>query len=213
MLTRLVLSKLLVGAGAWPPLKLGEDRTLRGAMYAMYRSILCLPRGGNFRLHACTLRAKLSASSPCALLHASRLRYAAQMTRSAPDHLWAVKKADRPYCDLVLGSFTWLYLRIGKTTCMPDPLACWEPWRAVMTDAPGRFKGWIKRALALEKALMFALPSTLPFISSAVPGRPLRRQAMIAAMWMPCPRCAYPAARASAPSWRGLAMPPGSMPS
>ena len=153
MLTSLVLSKLLVGAGAWPPLKLGEDRTLRGAMYAMYRSLLCLPRGGNFRLHACTLRAKLSASSPCALLHASRLRYAAQMTRSAPDHLWAVTKADRPYCDLVLGSFTWLYARIGKTTCMPDPLACWEPWRAVMTDAPGRFKGWIKRALALEKAV------------------------------------------------------------
>ena len=153
MLVSFVVSKLLVGAGAWPPLRAGEAKALRGALYSMYRAILCLPRDADLHIHACTLRARIAASSPCALLHAARLRYAAQMVRSGPDHLWAITKADRPYCDLVMLSFSWLFARVQSTCGLRSPCEHWEEWEAVMLRAPGKFKGWIKRALALEKAV------------------------------------------------------------
>ena len=120
MLSSLVVSRLLVGAGAWPPLRVGEYKALRGALYAMYRAILCIPHGGDLRLHACTIRARIAASSPTALMHAARLRYAAQMVRSGPE-LWAATKGDRPYCELMLDSFAWLFVRVQATCRMPDP--------------------------------------------------------------------------------------------
>ena len=39
----LVMAKLTVGAGAWPPLKEGESRAFRGCVINMYRQLLCLP--------------------------------------------------------------------------------------------------------------------------------------------------------------------------
>ena len=42
--------------------------------------------------------------------------------------------------------------RVGPTCGLPDPLVCWGSWMSLMTSQPGKFKGWIKRALALDKA-------------------------------------------------------------
>ena len=98
-LTSLVVSRLTVGAGAWPPLKLGEGRSFRGALYAMYCAILCLP---------------------------------AQMVRRGPPQLWAITKCDRPYCDLMLGSFRWLFEKVGSTCGLPDPASSWALMEATI---------------------------------------------------------------------------------
>ena len=94
---------------------------------------------------------RLEASSPSSLLHAARLRYAAQMVRRGPPQLWAITKCDRPYCDLMFESFCWLYGKVGSTCGLPDPASVWAPWADLMLSQPGRYKGWIKRALALDK--------------------------------------------------------------
>ena len=90
MLSSFVLFRLFVGAGAWPPLNKGESRAVHGAVYSMYRPTLCLGRNVDPKLHAGSIRAQLGASSPVVLLRAARLRYASQMSGSAPDELWAI---------------------------------------------------------------------------------------------------------------------------
>ena len=148
MLTGLVVSKLLVGAGTWPPLQKGEYKMLRAALYGVFRAAFKLD---DQHIHACSIRSLLSTSSPVALLHAARLRYAGQMVKHAPVHLWAITKGDRAYCELMLGSFDWLFERVGRTCGLPNPRSSWPSWLAVMQGRPGKYKGWIKRALALEQ--------------------------------------------------------------
>ena len=151
MLTGLVVSKLLVGAGTWPPLRKGEYKMLRAALYGVFRAALCVSKLDDQQKHACSIRSLLSTSSPVALLHAARLRYAGQMVKHAPVHLWAITKGDRAYCELMLGSFDWLFERVGRTCGLPRPRSSWPSWQEVMQGHPGKYKGWIKRALALEQ--------------------------------------------------------------
>ena len=49
-----------------------------------------------------------------------------------------------------MGSFDWLFLHVQSTCGLPDPRASWDAWLDVMVRTPGKFKGWIKRSLALE---------------------------------------------------------------
>ena len=150
LLCSLTISKLFVGAGAWPPLRKGEHRAIRSAFYGLCRATLCVPRAADQHLYACTIRSKLAVNSPTALLHAARLRYAAQMIKHAPPHLWAITKGDRPFCTQMLASFEWLFRHVERTCGLPNPRDGWGAWAEVMTHTPGKFKGWIKRSLALE---------------------------------------------------------------
>ena len=60
----MVLSKLLVGSGAWPPLKAGEARVFQACVMSLYRQILCLPKEGNQHMPCHCLRLH-RASQPC----------------------------------------------------------------------------------------------------------------------------------------------------
>ena len=84
VLQGLVLSKLLVGAGSWPPLNEGEGRLFQTCLASCYRQLLCLPRSAPQHLHWCSLCARTGMPSPTSLLHVERLRYAVQLVCHAP---------------------------------------------------------------------------------------------------------------------------------
>ena len=73
------------------------------------------------------------------------------MLKHAPPHLWAITKGDRAYCELMLDSFDWLFERVRATCGLRHPRDAWPSWQDAISTCPGRFKGWIKRALALER--------------------------------------------------------------
>ena len=75
LLQSLVMSRLLIGAGSWPPLMDGEARMFQSCIISMYRQVLCIPHGADRHLHFCST----GLSSPDTNLHVERLRYALQV--------------------------------------------------------------------------------------------------------------------------------------
>ncbi|CAE7224339.1 unnamed protein product [Symbiodinium sp. CCMP2592] len=142
LLTSAVFTRLFYGAGSWPTLRAGEEQALNGAMLGIMRQTLCIPFDGD--QHICR-------AETCALLGIAdpRLRYLRQLVAAAPDALWALTRLDAALLGAYRDAFEWLFTFLRHTIPMPDPLLDWEPWRQVMTDRPGRFRGWIKRAKRL----------------------------------------------------------------
>ena len=93
----LVLAKLTVGAGAWPPLKEGEAKAFNGCVISMYRQLLTLPLDASKHLYGASVCAQVGLSSPSVLLHAERLRYAARLVRNGPEPLWALLRQDSDF--------------------------------------------------------------------------------------------------------------------
>ena len=154
LLRGLIFAKLLVGAGRWPPMRDGEARTFQACVVSMMRQILCVPRSGQHHLHFCSLCAKTGLCSPSVMLHKERLIYAVQLVRHGPDVLWAALKGDTPYCELMMGSFDWLFSRIQRTCPLRHPRQDWDSWRELMGMRPNRFKGWVKRACGLQQCVL-----------------------------------------------------------
>ena len=145
-----VLPRLLYGAGAWPPLNEQESRAFKGALWQMYRQMLCIPRQGDQHYSGPTVLALLGLPGPEVLLHGCRLLYVGQLLRSGPDELWTLLRLDRPYCESLLASCRWLFRWVHSTCPLPDPDLHWEDWKRLSLQQPARLKGWIKRTQALE---------------------------------------------------------------
>ena len=150
MLHSPVMSKLLFGIGAWPPLDVGARRVFAGTVFSLYRSTLGLKATEEQHASLATVCALLGLLDHESLLHIERLRYIGQLVKHGPDALWALVRADPPYLDLVRASLLWLFGRIRATSPLPNPLEDWAPWQEMMLTRPSLYKGMIKRAKGLE---------------------------------------------------------------
>ncbi|CAE7721597.1 unnamed protein product [Symbiodinium sp. CCMP2592] len=168
-----VLTRLFFGAGAWPFLRPGEEQTLIGTMMGILRQTLCVPHGGDQHVCRAETCALLGVADPVTALRVERLRYVRQLVAAAPDALWALVRLDAALLEAYRDAFGWLYGLLKATVPLPDPLSDWEPWCRVMTERPGRFRGWIKRAKRLAVlrltcgAALFALARCVREVGSA----------------------------------------------
>ncbi|CAE7333752.1 unnamed protein product [Symbiodinium sp. KB8] len=145
-----VLPKHLFGSGSWGPLTLGEFRAFAGVVWTLYRPLLGLKHSDNQSLDASTCFALLNLPSPMVLLRTERLTYLGQMVCSGPDALWAIVRADQAYAQTLQSDIQWLHAWTWNTSGMPCPAYDWPRWRSFMQEFPGRYKGLIKRARALD---------------------------------------------------------------
>ncbi|CAE7291716.1 unnamed protein product [Symbiodinium sp. CCMP2456] len=147
-----VLPKLLYGCGSWPPLTAGEYKSFAGCLWRLYRPLLGLGRDSeqDISFHACL--AIVGLPSPANTLRRHRLLYLAQAFRSAPDALWALIRADRPYAEMLMDAARWLHARVGEQAGLPAPDDDWAAWAVILRQHTGRFKGFVKRAIAIEQA-------------------------------------------------------------
>ena len=53
-------------------------------------------------------------------------RYASQMAKHAPPHLWAIAKGDRPYCEQMMPSFDWLFVHVQHSCALPACVAGYQ---------------------------------------------------------------------------------------
>ncbi|CAE7190794.1 unnamed protein product, partial [Symbiodinium sp. CCMP2456] len=159
LLSTMVLPRLLFGAGAWPRLRKGEEGFYHRSVFALFRQTLCVPHGEDQHISGAMACALLHLPDPATLLRVERLRYLRQLVQSAPDALWALLRHDSAYLGELREAMRWLYARLHETIGLADPLESWEPWAEVMCRAPGRFRGWIKRASALESCRLAAYAS------------------------------------------------------
>ena len=145
-----VIPKLVYGAGAWGPLSTSEFRVFSGAVWGFYRPMLGIKRTDDQRVDASTCFALLGMPSPAVLLQVQRLLYLGQMLRTGPPELWAVLRADRGQASQFQADLRWLHARTWSTTDLPCPMTGWPHWEQFIVHQPGRYKGAIKRAKAIE---------------------------------------------------------------
>ena len=144
-----VLSKLLLGAGAWPPLRHREYRLFAGTIWGLYRSVLGVKFQEDQHITSSTCYALLQLPDPDVTLRTSRLSYVAQLLRAGPAPLWAAIRADTQYIDMLRQDFAWLYSWCHATTDWPNPDTHWAFWKSAIVKMPGRYKGLCKRARVL----------------------------------------------------------------
>ena len=203
LLQALVLSKLTQGAGSWPPLTRRDRQTFDTALWTFYRSILCVPHGGRQSITGLTCFALTGLPSSDTLLRKCRLQYLKQLVAAGPDVLWALIRADREYADTLLADLHWLFLWIRNTSRAPLPASSWPFWRTLIQQHPGTFKGWIRRAVALDQCRLHLLASLDGLY------RAISRVALVPAVQreLACPELCIPCKRAFATrvAWSGHA--------
>ncbi|CAE7307614.1 unnamed protein product, partial [Symbiodinium sp. CCMP2456] len=154
-----VLSKLLFGAGAWGPLRAGEYQVFARAVTSMYRQCLCLPHDEAQDVSLATICALVQQPDPLTLLRVERLRYARQLIANGPDILWALLRPNAKFMSCMQDAFCWLHSWVANTTELGKPDVSWDDWQDMIMRRPGRFKGIVKRARALECARVTAFAS------------------------------------------------------
>ncbi|CAE7601954.1 unnamed protein product, partial [Symbiodinium necroappetens] len=166
-------ARLLFGAGAWPSLRQGEYTLLHRTLVSMYRQTLCIPRTEDQHITGATMCALLHLPDPATVLRVERLRYLRQLVQAAPDALWALVRSSPSFLAVVRDAMAWLHRRLSATIPLGDPACEWHAWADTMCRAPGRFRGWIKRAAALEMLRLTshaALQACHRFLSHFCPG-------------------------------------------
>ena len=153
----LVLSTLLVGAGSRPPLSEGEGLALPAYAAQLLCSLgqppktctgapcvlapACSARRRSCMLKGCTM--------PCSLLVRHLMNCGPFCVRS---------KHTVSSCFLF---FAWLHLRIRTTCPLPAPVEGWDDWVHLLRRQP--VKGWIKRAIGLQRCVMAAMAAHVEF--------------------------------------------------
>ena len=204
LLESTVLSRLLQGAGAWPKLLKGEQRSFEAAVWSFYRGILCIPRAALQSITALTCCALVNLPSPSTLLRRARLLYLRQLVTSGPPQLWAVVKADGDYTSLLAHDLQWMHHWVHATAPLPDPVTGWDTWVLHMRDRPGVYKGLVKRACKLDScrvafvAALDGLHRGLLTLSGAPAVRQTAQPRVYEHMCLPCKR-----AFASKVAWSG----------
>ena len=144
LLQTLVMSKLLFGCGAWPPLGVGDRQRFSGAVFSLYRATLGLQVSDSQHLTLATICSLLSLLDYASLLRVEQLQYLRQLCATAPDALWAL------HLQLLREALHWLFVRVKATCHLADPAVAFEEWRVLICDRPSLFKGLIRRAKGLE---------------------------------------------------------------
>ena len=169
LLSTMVMPRLLFGAGAWPSLNRGESLLFQRTVMSLYRQTLCVPKGEDQHISGAMACALLGLADPNTLLRVERLRYLRQLSQAAPDTLWALLRQDSSYLKELRDAMQWLFRRVSATVALQDPVSCWEEWTQVMCNSPGRFRGWIKRAAALEALRLRAFAALQSYRRCLVP--------------------------------------------
>ena len=147
-----VLTKLLFASGAWPALGKGELTLFTHTVLSLYRQTLIVGPDGDQHLTHATVCALIQQPPPAVLLLVEQARYLLQLFQSAPTGLWALLRRDPPYIVHLRSVVSWLYGWVCNTTDLPDPLETWAPWAHLLTQRPGLYKAYVKRARGLEMA-------------------------------------------------------------
>eukprot|EP00439_Symbiodinium_sp_Y106_P025363 s1003_g3.t1 len=150
LLQTLVMSKLLFGCGAWPPLGVGDRQRFSGAVFSLYRATLGLQAADSQHLTLATICSLLGLLDYASLLRVEQLQYLRQLCAAAPDALWALLRQDPPYLQLLREALHWLFSRVRATCHLADPEVALEAWRVLICDRPSLFRGLIRRAKGLE---------------------------------------------------------------
>ena len=145
-----VLGVLLHGSGIWPWLLAGTFRVFMGAVMSFYRQMVRIRHDAEQNWSRSQILAFVDLPAPQCLLHVERLRFLCLLVRSGPDALWAVVRFDAEYVFGVKRALEWLFDCISTTCGMGHPEQCWDDWVQLIGDRPGLFRGWIKRACAIE---------------------------------------------------------------
>ena len=145
-----VLTKLLFASGAWPALGKGELGAFSHAVLSLYRQTLVIGPDGDQHLTHATVCALIQQPPPAVLLLVEQARYLLQLFQSAPVGLWALIRRDPLYIAHLRSVVSWLYGWLCNTTDLPDPLTDWGPWERLMSQWPGLYKAYVKRARGLE---------------------------------------------------------------
>ena len=108
-------------------------------------------KGGESALHWCDHECLVAIAGPA---------HRACSGLSVSDTCDSLSKRRRTFCALiraeplflseVRGSLAWLFRRLSATIPLGDPDEHWPAWADLMCRSPGRFRGWVKRAAALE---------------------------------------------------------------
>ena len=146
ILSSSVLSKLLLGAGSWPPLAVREYKLFSGTMWSLYRSVLGVKYAEDQGISASTCFSLLQLPDPQVSLSCARMSYLSQVLRAGPDPLWAAIRADEPYLRLLREDLDWIYAWVHSTSDLPNPRSDLQHWLDSILRSPGRFKGLYKRA-------------------------------------------------------------------
>ncbi|CAE7656985.1 TKL-1 [Symbiodinium sp. CCMP2592] len=110
---------------------------------------LAVPKDSDQHLSTAEVCSLVGQPDADTVLHVERLRYLRQLVAGAPSELWALVRLDLPYLRALQSSMAWLYSWVHRTTDLPCPNTEPEPWTSLMCQAPGRFKGLVRRARGL----------------------------------------------------------------
>ncbi|CAE7209294.1 unnamed protein product [Symbiodinium sp. CCMP2456] len=173
LLQSTVLSRLLQGAGSWPPLVNRDRHAFDATIWAFYR----VPRGGeqDYTALSCCALARLDSPDTDTILRRCRLSYLRQLVQSGPPQLWAAIRSDREYAEMLEADLRWLCQWTHATTELQHPDQHWSLWWQCMKHQPGCYKGLVKRACALDGcriSLVAALDQLHRALCAVSGGRP-----------------------------------------
>ncbi|OLQ08158.1 hypothetical protein AK812_SmicGene8346 [Symbiodinium microadriaticum] len=140
----------MVGAGSWPELSGQEWAAFSGGVIGLYRQLLGLRAEGDWHLTEAQLVSRAGLPPPRALLQAERLRLLGQLTRCAPDSVWALLGWYEPFQSAVRLAGDWFLSLVGCTCELGAIDTDWSSWSSLFLHAPGRFKGMLRRAEACD---------------------------------------------------------------
>ena len=100
-MSSLVMSKLTFGAGAWPPLPVGDMKLFSGAVFSLYRATLGLQHDADQRVTLAMICSLLGLPDHATILKLEQLRYLKQLCNDAPDAVWALLRQDDGYLGLL----------------------------------------------------------------------------------------------------------------
>ena len=136
LLASLVLSKLVFGAGAWPPLGVVEARTFGNTVTSIYRATLNLRRDSDQHV---------SLAAICALIEHNPVAdrtYSLLATVGGPRARCplALIRADGPCLGVLRDALVWLHDRVKATFALPHPL---EQCAVCVLTGAACFEGWL----------------------------------------------------------------------
>ncbi|CAE7415834.1 unnamed protein product [Symbiodinium sp. CCMP2592] len=185
-----VLPKLFFGAGSWGPVTQGERRSISGALWSFYRSLLGIGKMEDQHLDAHTCFALLQMPSPSTALRFQRLLYISQLLAAGPPELWACLRADRDHAELLSADLQWLHSYTWRTTGLPCPRQALDVHRHTVLAA----LSGLHRALLLvcsPAAEVSVAPPPRPHYAEALPVAPVVEATLalvdFVGIWCPAP--------------------------
>ena len=148
-----IMSIILHGAGTWPVLNQRTFALFSGAVISLYRQMLLIKVSEDQHWSRSQIISAVALPAPQVHLHVERLRFVAQLYRSAPDMVWALIQYDSGYIQGLENAFAWLFSTVASTSSLPDPAGgptAIQSWLEFSRAHVGKWKGMLKRAQGLD---------------------------------------------------------------